>query len=49
MEAYRAFRVAFAAASERWRNGDLSVLFPEYAFKPFIRPRRTLGFAAVSA
>ena len=38
IEGSRAFRSAFAAASARWRSGDLSARFPEYAFRPFLRP-----------
>jgi len=37
IEQYRAFRAAFSQASARWRNGDLSVVFPEYAHRPFLR------------
>ena len=47
-EAHRAFRIAFAEASERWRRGDLSVSFPEYAFKPFVRPGRHVTHALAS-
>ena len=38
-EQYLAFRAAFSEASARWRRGDLSARFPEYAFRPFLRPR----------
>lgn len=38
IDGYRAFRTAFAAASARWRGGDVSARFPEYAFRPFLRP-----------
>jgi REP element-mobilizing transposase RayT len=36
---YRAFRAAFSEASARWRAGDLSTVFPQYAFRPFLSPR----------
>jgi REP element-mobilizing transposase RayT len=42
---YRAFRVAFSEASVRWRAGDLSVVFPEHAFRPFLRPRPVASLA----
>jgi len=38
-EQYLAFRAAFSEASARWRGGDLSVVFPKYAYRPFLRPR----------
>ena len=38
-EQYLAFRAGFAEASARWRRGDLSAVFPDYAFRPFLRPR----------
>lgn len=47
-EHYRTFRVAFAEASARWRQGDLSAVFPEYAFKPFVHPLPPLVPAAAS-
>jgi REP element-mobilizing transposase RayT len=39
IERYRAFRRAFSEASTRWRAGDLSVVFPEHAFRPYLRPK----------
>jgi hypothetical protein len=33
-----AFRADFSKASAVWRSGDLSAVFPEYAFRPFLRP-----------
>ncbi len=47
-DAYRAFQSAFAAASARWRLGDLSASFPEHAFKPFVRPLRPSLAAALA-
>jgi len=47
----RAFIAAFRAASKRWRLGDLSVEFPPWAFRPFLRPleaRRALPALAAS-
>ena len=44
MERYRAFCEAFREASVRWRQGDLTAVFPEYAFRPFLRPRVTPAF-----
>jgi REP element-mobilizing transposase RayT len=38
-EQYLAFRAAFSEASARWRLGDLSAIFPDYAFRPFLKPR----------
>ncbi len=38
---YRAFVAAFAMASERWRRGELSAVFPPNAHRPFLRPPRT--------
>ena len=35
---YRAFRQAYSEASRRWRAGDLTAVFPENAFRPFLRP-----------
>ena len=37
-EKFLAFRVDFSGASALWRSGNLSVVFPEYAFRPFLRP-----------
>ena len=37
-ERYLAARVLYSEASVRWRNGDFSVVFPAYAFRPFVRP-----------
>jgi REP element-mobilizing transposase RayT len=36
LERYRAFREAFRTASLRWRSGDLHVVFPPGAIRPFI-------------
>src|SRR4029453_10050771 len=47
-DAYRAFRSAFAAASARWRLGDLSASLPEPAFKAFVRPLRPSLAAALA-
>jgi REP element-mobilizing transposase RayT len=41
IEGYRVFRRAFDAASARWRTGDVTAVFPKYAFRPFLRPPRT--------
>ena len=38
---YRAFVAAFAMASERWRRGELSAVFPPHAHRPFLSPPRT--------
>lgn len=46
IERYRAFRSAFAQASARWRGGDLAAVFPEHAFRPFLRPRALLSVIA---
>lgn len=35
---YREYRAAFAAASARWRAGDLSAIFPDYSYRPILRP-----------
>jgi len=47
----RSFVAAFRVASERWRLGDLSVEFPPWAFRPFLKPlgeRRSLPALAPS-
>jgi REP element-mobilizing transposase RayT len=46
-ERCRAFVEAFREASIRWRSGDLTAVFPEWAIKPFVwtRPER-LNLAA---
>jgi len=47
LETFRAFVAAFRSASERWRQGDVDVVFPEGAYRPFVWPRlRTLKRAA---
>lgn len=49
IQGYRAFRYAFAIASARWRNGDLSAVFPEHAYRPFLRLPPPLLLQAVNA
>lgn len=44
-EQYLADRALHSEASARWRNGDFSVVFPAYAFRPFLGP----GSPALSA
>jgi REP element-mobilizing transposase RayT len=44
-EQYLAFRAAFFEASQRWRRGDLSAVFPDHAFRPFLRPREATRVA----
>jgi hypothetical protein len=39
LDKLRSFVTAFRLASERWRHGDLSVEFPPWAFRPFLKPR----------
>jgi hypothetical protein len=47
LETFRAFVASFRSASERWRQGDVDVVFPEGAYRPFVWPRlRTLKRAA---
>jgi REP element-mobilizing transposase RayT len=38
MDEHLSFRAKFSVASPRWRNGDFSVAFPAYAFRPVVRP-----------
>ena len=45
-EQYFAFRAKYAEASPRWRGGDLSAVFPPYAFRPFLRPVTPPALAA---
>ena len=42
LEQYRLFAEAFRTASARWRNGDHTAAFPEWAIKPFIWTRSGL-------
>jgi hypothetical protein len=42
-ERLRSFVSAFRAASQRWREGDLAVVFPPTAFRPFLKPRLCLA------
>lgn len=47
LETFRAFVAAFRSASERWRRGEVDVVFPEGAYRPFVWPRlRTPKLAA---
>jgi hypothetical protein len=39
LEVVRAFVAAFRQASSRWKHGELNVVFPEGAFRPFVWPR----------
>jgi REP element-mobilizing transposase RayT len=39
LETFRAFVAAFREASSRWKRGELDVVFPEGAHRPFIWPR----------
>jgi REP element-mobilizing transposase RayT len=39
LETYRAFVAAFREASSRWRSGDVTAVFPEGAYRPFLGPR----------
>jgi hypothetical protein len=38
LETFRAFVAAFRSASERWRRGEVHVVFPEGAYRPFVWP-----------
>ncbi len=38
IERYRSFAAAFHQASMRWRRGDPSATFPDFAIKPFVWP-----------
>jgi len=51
LDKLRSFVTAFRLASERWRHGDLSVEFPPWAFRPFLKPReaRESGALAVAS
>ena len=44
----RSFVAAFRVASERWRLGDLSVEFPPWAFRPFLKPLEAASLSADS-
>lgn len=39
LEAFRDFVAAFRWASSRWKRGEVNVVFPEGAFRPFLWPR----------
>ena len=39
LEKFRAFAAAFRHASSLWKQGELEVMFPEGAYRPFVWPR----------
>ena len=39
LEGYRAFVAAFRWAASRWKRGEVNVVFPEGAYRPFVWPR----------
>lgn len=39
LEGYRAFVAAFRWAATRWKRGEMTVAFPEGAYRPFVWPR----------
>lgn len=43
IERWRSFVAAFRAASQRWLEGDLAVVFPPNAYRPFLKPRPRLA------